>query len=84
MMRSTVGTGDSANLKICRREKLNIPRETVHKPSAVYGGAVRILVISCGEFEEGDIVRLEDVYGRAGADGDAKERGGGSRGTGPT
>jgi len=48
-------------------EKLFIPRETVHRLSASAGeSAVRILEISFGEFDEDDIVRLEDVYGRAG------------------
>ncbi len=46
-------------------EKLYIPRGTVHRLSAEGGGPVRILEISFGEFDEGDIVRLEDVYGRA-------------------
>ena len=47
-------------------EKLIIPRETVHRLWAVGEGPVRILEISFGEFDEDDIVRLEDVYGRAG------------------
>jgi mannose-6-phosphate isomerase len=47
-------------------EKLFIPRETVHRLSASRGEvSVRILEISFGEFEEEDIVRLEDLYGRA-------------------
>ena len=46
-------------------EKLFIPRGTVHRLSAGEGVTVRILEISFGEFDEGDIVRLEDVYGRA-------------------
>ena len=45
-------------------EKLYIPRGTVHRLSAEGGEPVRILEISFGEFDEGDIVRLEDVYGR--------------------
>ena len=45
-------------------EKLFIPRETVHRLSAVGAGEVRILEISFGTFDEDDIVRLEDVYGR--------------------
>ncbi len=45
-------------------EKLYIPRETVHRLSAEGEEPVRILEISFGEFEEEDIVRLEDVYGR--------------------
>jgi mannose-6-phosphate isomerase len=47
-------------------EKLFIPRETVHRLSAVGEGEVRILEISFGEFDEDDIVRLEDLYGRVG------------------
>jgi mannose-6-phosphate isomerase len=47
-------------------EKLFIPRETVHRLSSAGEAEVRILEISFGEFDEGDIVRLEDVYGRAG------------------
>ncbi len=47
-------------------EKLFIPRETVHRLSAGNKGPVRILEISFGEFDEDDIVRLEDVYGRVG------------------
>ncbi len=45
-------------------EELFIPRQTVHRLSAVGEQAVRILEISFGEFDEEDIVRLDDVYGR--------------------
>ena len=45
-------------------EKLFIPRETVHRLSTDGPETVRILEISFGEFDEDDIVRLEDVYGR--------------------
>jgi mannose-6-phosphate isomerase len=45
-------------------QKLFIPRQTVHRLSAVGEVEVRILEISFGEFDEDDIVRLEDVYGR--------------------
>jgi len=45
-------------------EKLFIPCKTVHRLSAVGDRAVRILEISFGEFDEEDIVRLEDAYGR--------------------
>ncbi|MDP8948711.1 MAG: phosphomannose isomerase type II C-terminal cupin domain [Actinomycetota bacterium] len=46
-------------------EKLFIPRGTVHRLSASAGeGEVRVLEICFGEFDEEDIVRLEDVYGR--------------------
>jgi mannose-6-phosphate isomerase len=48
-------------------EKLFIPRETVHRLSSCTGSKrVRVLEISFGEFDEEDIVRLEDVYGRVG------------------
>jgi mannose-6-phosphate isomerase len=47
-------------------EKLFIPRQTVHRLSSVGDEPVRILEISFGEFDEDDIVRLEDVYGRVG------------------
>jgi len=47
-------------------DKLFIPRETVHRLSSVGEREVRILEISFGEFDEDDIVRLEDVYGRTG------------------
>lgn len=47
-------------------EKLYIPRGTVHRLSSAEDKEVRILEISFGEFDEEDIVRLEDVYGRVG------------------
>lgn len=47
-------------------EKLFIPRKTVHRLSAGPEGAVRILEVSFGDFDEDDIVRLDDVYGRTG------------------
>jgi mannose-6-phosphate isomerase len=48
-------------------EKLYIPRGTVHRLSCAGERPVRILEVSFGEFDEGDIVRLEDVYGRIGS-----------------
>jgi mannose-1-phosphate guanylyltransferase/mannose-6-phosphate isomerase len=47
-------------------EKLYIPRETIHRLSCDGDQPVRILEVSFGEFDENDIVRLEDVYGRIG------------------
>jgi mannose-6-phosphate isomerase len=47
-------------------ERLFIPRETVHRLSCTGEAPVRILEISFGEFDEEDIVRLEDAYGRVG------------------
>ena len=49
-------------------DKVFIPRTTTHRLSAG-GGPVRILEVSFGEFDENDIVRLDDVYGRAKNDG---------------
>lgn len=46
-------------------EKVFIPRTTTHRLSANGPGPVRILEVSFGEFDEDDIVRLEDIYGRA-------------------
>ncbi len=61
-------------------EKLYIPHGTVHRLSAGREGPVRVLEVSFGEFDEDDIVRLKDVYGRAEAD--ARNRGGGTAGRG--
>ena len=47
-------------------EKLYIPRGTVHRLSCEGEQPVRILEVSFGEFDENDIIRLEDVYGRVG------------------
>jgi mannose-6-phosphate isomerase len=46
-------------------ERIFIPRTTTHRLSAPGNRKVRILEISFGEFDEEDIVRLDDVYGRA-------------------
>lgn len=46
-------------------ETVFIPRSTVHRLSCVGENPVRILEISFGEFDENDIIRLEDIYGRA-------------------
>jgi mannose-6-phosphate isomerase len=48
-------------------EKLYIPRGTVHRLACAGERPVRILEVSFGEFDEEDIVRLEDVYGRIGS-----------------
>lgn len=45
-------------------EKLFIPRQKVHRVSASVEEPVRIMEISFGFFDEEDIVRLDDVYGR--------------------
>jgi mannose-6-phosphate isomerase len=51
-------------------DRVFIPRKTAHRLSAAGDRAVRILEVSFGEFDEDDIVRLEDVYGRAPVQGD--------------
>jgi len=48
-------------------DKLFIPRGTVHRLCCNGDGPTRILEVSFGSFDEEDIVRLEDVYGRVGA-----------------
>jgi mannose-1-phosphate guanylyltransferase/mannose-6-phosphate isomerase len=45
-------------------ERIFIPRQTAHRLSAPGDKPVRILEVSFGCFDEEDIVRLEDVYGR--------------------
>lgn len=46
-------------------ERVYIPRTTAHRLSVTGDRPVRILEISFGEFDEDDIVRLDDVYGRS-------------------
>ncbi len=58
-----VEVGDRV-LKPQSEETVFIPRRTPHRLSAIGEEPVRILEISLGEFDENDIVRLEDVYGR--------------------
>lgn len=45
-------------------EKIVIPRETVHRLSGIGETPSRVLEVSFGFFDEDDIVRTEDVYGR--------------------
>ena len=45
-------------------DRIFIPRMATHRLSATGNRPVRILEISFGEFEENDIVRLGDAYGR--------------------
>jgi mannose-1-phosphate guanylyltransferase/mannose-6-phosphate isomerase len=42
-----------------------VPRRAVHRLSAPADREVRVLEVSFGEFDEEDIVRVDDVYGRA-------------------
>jgi mannose-1-phosphate guanylyltransferase/mannose-6-phosphate isomerase len=58
-----VEVGDQS-LNLEPEEMVLIPRRTPHRLSAIGEEPVRILEISLGEFDEYDIVRLEDVYGR--------------------
>lgn len=55
-------------------EKVFIPRTTVHRLSTAGDRLVRILEVSFGKFDENDIVRLEDVYGRVPVQGDALKK----------
>jgi mannose-6-phosphate isomerase-like protein (cupin superfamily) len=45
------------------RDEFEIPTEVLHRIEAP-DGDVQILEISFGEFDEDDIVRIEDAYGR--------------------
>jgi mannose-6-phosphate isomerase len=45
-------------------DRIFIPRMATHRLSATGDRPVRILEISFGEFDENDIVRLTDIYGR--------------------
>ena len=51
-------------LKLEPGETAFIPRRTAHRLFVTGDEPVRIIEISFGEFDEDDIVRLEDVYGR--------------------
>jgi mannose-6-phosphate isomerase len=58
-----VEVGDQS-LNLEPEEMVFIPRRTPHRLSAIGEEPVRILEISLGEFDEYDIVRLVDIYGR--------------------
>ena len=60
---ASVEVGDRV-LRPQPEEAVFIPRRTPHRLSAIGEEPVRILEISLGEFDENDIVRLEDIYGR--------------------
>ena len=59
---ATITVGDSVH-KATPGEQFFIAKEVVHRAEAGSTG-VQFLEISFGEFDEGDIVRLEDKYGR--------------------
>jgi len=46
-------------------EELFVPRETEHRMAGVGDSPAKWLEISFGLFDEDDIVRLEDAYGRS-------------------
>jgi mannose-6-phosphate isomerase len=46
-------------------KELHIPVGAKHRLSANEGSVLEILEITIGDFDEGDIVRYEDKYGRA-------------------
>ncbi len=58
---------DGESLRPTPGERIYIPRGTVHRLSAAEERRepVRVLEISFGDFDEDDIVRLDDLYGRA-------------------
>jgi len=45
-------------------DEIFLPKETIHTVTGV-GGKIKVLEISFGDFDENDIERLEDKYGRA-------------------
>ena len=49
--------------KVKKGDEIVIPKKTNHRIEA-YSKTVRVLEISFGKFNEKDIVRLEDKYGR--------------------
>ncbi len=50
-------------IKPAKGERIFIPKGVTHRLSSKAGG--RVLELSTGFFDESDIVRLEDRYGRA-------------------
>ena len=60
---ATITVGDDQH-EVAPGDQFFIPEETVHRAEAGKSG-LQFLEISFGTFDEGDIVRLEDKYGRA-------------------
>ncbi|RME55024.1 cupin domain-containing protein [Candidatus Woesearchaeota archaeon] len=54
---------DDKKIKAKPGDEFFIPKNTTHRLSSKTGG--RVLEISFGKFDENDIERIEDVYGRA-------------------
>jgi mannose-6-phosphate isomerase-like protein (cupin superfamily) len=42
----------------------SVPRQTLHRISNYGAGAAQILEVAKGHFDEADIIRFEDMYGR--------------------
>ncbi len=55
---------DGQTIRPKAEETFFIPRGTTHRLSVPGDSPVRVLEISLGEFDEEDILRLEDIYGR--------------------
>ncbi|MBU1112120.1 MAG: phosphomannose isomerase type II C-terminal cupin domain [Nanoarchaeota archaeon] len=56
-------TIDKKTFRVKKDEEIFIPAKTLHRIEA-YSKPVRVLEISFGKFNEKDIKRIEDVYGR--------------------
>ena len=54
---------NSSETRLTGRRASEIPQEAVHRLEAKENN-VQILEIAFGDFEESDIIRLEDLYGR--------------------
>ncbi len=50
-------------IRVKKGDEILIPAKTLHRIEA-YSKPVRVIEISLGEFDEKDIVRLEDDFGR--------------------
>ena len=61
-----VRVGDKEFL-LQRNESTYIPMETLHRLENPTDSDIHLIEVQCGDyFGEADIVRLEDIYGRAG------------------
>lgn len=50
-------------IRVKKGDEIFVPAKTLHRIEAYYK-PVRVLEIAFGEFDEKDIVRIEDAYGR--------------------
>ena len=55
-------------IRVKKGDEILIPVKTLHRIEA-YSKPVRVLEISFGQFNEKDIVRIEDAYGRVAKNG---------------